>query len=116
MQYLKWRVTLGHIAWSSYCCLTSVQTTSHRAEARFQGIMIHRNNPFGTHFGQRLEAKITGFQISLLLYSASVQDGKNLFGNIVRHIGDELKSAEEWADNEAIIPRVLCLVFSNRRQ
>ena len=116
MQYLKWRVTLGHVAWSSNCCLTSVQTTSQRAGARFQRIMIHRNDPFGTHFGQRLEVKITGFQISLLLNSASVQDGKNLFGNIVRHIGDELKSAEEWADNETIVPRALCLVFSNSRQ
>lgn len=70
-------------------------------------MMTRRNDPFGTHFGQRLEAKITGIQISLLLHWASVQDRKNLLGNIVRHIGDELKSADEWADNELIVPRVL---------
>lgn len=78
--------------------------------------MIHRNDSFGANFGQRLEVKITGFQISLLLNSASVEDGKDLFGNIVRHIGDELKSVDEWADNETIVPIVLCLVFSNGRQ
>lgn len=66
--------------------------------------MIIRNDTFGTNFGQGLEVKITGFQIPLLLNWASVEDGKDLFGNIVGYISDELESAEERADNESIVP------------